>query len=111
MTDDSRAEQDINEVLTTLSEKNQEDLKRILNELLAEEERLSYRRRILHGRIDIVREELVTRMKGQAQSGELLRETQDIVDKLSEILAKEGTSGGGHRRVNPDMAGDEDVFD
>ena len=54
--------------------------------LLAEEQDISYRRRILHGKIDILRAELVSRLHRQVEEGESpLREVD--LGKLTEILA------------------------
>jgi hypothetical protein len=66
--------------LTTLSDV---DLKQLIQDLEREENEISYRRRILHGRIDILRAELVARLK-QRGEGELARLD---VDRLSEILS------------------------
>ena len=44
--------------LTSLSE---EELKNDLQEIVEEERALSYRRRVLHGKIDLIRAELVRR--------------------------------------------------
>ena len=43
-----------------------QELKQLIDELKQEEREVSYRRRILHGKIDILRAELVARLK---QSG------------------------------------------
>jgi len=59
-------------------------------EALQEEAEASYVRRLLHGRMDIVRAELVRRAHGA--SGRVL-------DKLAEILADEGLPNGPHRHV------------
>jgi transposase len=69
--------------LATLSDP---DLKKLIDELQREEQELSYRRRLLHGKIDILRAELVARLQRQVGAGESpLRELD--VDKLTEILA------------------------
>ncbi|TCJ16612.1 hypothetical protein E0L93_07660 [Rubrobacter taiwanensis] len=47
--------------LTLLGE---EELRDLLNELVEQERELSYRRRVLHGRIDLIRAELVRRGGG-----------------------------------------------
>jgi hypothetical protein len=52
-----------------------------------EEEEISYRRRLLHGRIDILRAELVDRIKRRHGGDETL--AVDI-DRLTEILAHKG---------------------
>jgi len=46
--------------LTTLSD---EDLKKLIDDLTAEEQEVSYRRRLLHGKIDILRAEVVSRLR------------------------------------------------
>ena len=52
----------------------------------AEEQEVSYRRRILHGQIDILRAELVNRLReGRPEGGTLIK--GDDVQRLSEILA------------------------
>ena len=63
-----------------------EELKGLIQELTAEEQEVSYRRRILHGKIDILRAELVNRLKTEREAGETLI-TGDDVDKLTDILA------------------------
>jgi hypothetical protein len=67
--------------LPTLSD---EDLKALIDDLTREEQEVSYRRRILHGKIDILRAELVTRL--QKTQGRSVLEQVDVA-ALSEILA------------------------
>ncbi len=67
--------------LATLSD---EDLKKLIDELTQEENDVSYRRRILHGKIDILRAELVARLK--ATEGKTVLETVDV-ESLTAILA------------------------
>jgi len=67
--------------LATLSDS---DLKALIDELTREEQDVSYRRRILHGKIDILRAELVARL--QKTQGRSVLEDVDV-DALSEILA------------------------
>lgn len=57
--------------LTTLSD---DDLSALIAERENEEDALSYRRRLLHGRIDILRVELVTRIRAQVEEGEITTE-------------------------------------
>ena len=66
--------------LATLSD---DDLKRLIDELTAEEQEISYRRRLLHGKIDILRAELVARL--QKTEGRSVLDQLDV-DKLTEIL-------------------------
>jgi hypothetical protein len=60
-----------------------EDLKKLIDELTKEEQEVSYRRRVLHGTIDILRAELVSRL--QQTEGRSVLDSVDV-DKLSEIL-------------------------
>ena len=63
-----------------------EELKKLIGELTAEEHEVSRQRRILHGRIDILRAELVLRLQQHHEAGESII-TADDVTRLSEILA------------------------
>lgn len=67
---------------------NDQELKDLITTLTEEERTLSYRRRMLHGKIDILRAELVTRLHAEHQDGEALIKGDDV-DKLSRILAGE----------------------
>ena len=63
--------------LATLSD---DDLKTLIEELTVEENEVSYRRRLLQGRIDILRAERTARLKGKGVS--------DVdVDRLTDILS------------------------
>jgi len=64
-------------------------LKELIQELMREESQLSYQRRILHGKIDILRAELVARLQRSVGSGRSPLAEIDV-DKLSEILAARG---------------------
>jgi hypothetical protein len=66
--------------LATLSD---EDLKKLIDELTREEQEVSYRRRLLHGNIDILRAELVARLK--ATQGRSVLDAVDV-DSLTDIL-------------------------
>ena len=63
-----------------------EELKKLIGELTAEEHEVSRQRRILHGKIDILRAELVLRLQRHHEAGESII-TADDVTRLSEILA------------------------
>jgi hypothetical protein len=76
------------EVYIDFSEKTDEELREILDELLKEEKKVSYQRRVLHGKIDILRAELVERKKRGLKEGKSIISDDDI-RKLSEILAGE----------------------
>jgi hypothetical protein len=63
--------------LATLSD---DDLKALIDELTVEENEVSFRRRLLQGRIDILRAERTARLKGKGVS--------DVdVEKLTDILS------------------------
>jgi hypothetical protein len=62
------------------------DLKELIDQLQREEQEVSYRRRLLHGKIDILRAELVARLQRQVGAGESPLSEVDV-DKLTEILA------------------------
>lgn len=63
-----------------------QDLKNLIAELTEEESQLSYQRRLLHGRIDILRAELVNRLRSDRETGDALI-TGDDVKQLSDILS------------------------
>ncbi|TML24339.1 MAG: hypothetical protein E6G32_03915 [Actinobacteria bacterium] len=66
--------------LATLSDDN---LKKLIDELTQEELEISYQRRLLHGKIDILRAELVARL--QKTQGRSVLDQLDV-DRLTEIL-------------------------
>jgi hypothetical protein len=76
------------EVYIDFKGKSDQELRAVLEELLREERRISYQRRVLHGKIDMLRAELVRRKKEGLRKGESLITEEDI-RKLSEILAGE----------------------
>jgi hypothetical protein len=72
------------EPLPDLGSLSDEQLKKLKDELEAEEREVSYRRRILHGKIDILRAELVSRL--QRSGGRSVLDEVDV-ERLTEILA------------------------
>jgi len=74
--------------LLNLEAKSNDELRSLLDELSAEEQRVSYRRRVLHGKIDILRSELVRRLKSAHQSGEDVIGGRDV-ERLIDILAND----------------------
>ncbi len=66
--------------LATLSDA---DLKQLIADLTREENEVSYQRRLLHGKIDILRAELVARL--QKTEGRSVLDQVDV-DHLTEIL-------------------------
>ena len=71
------------EPLPDFSTLSDEDLKHKIEELEQEERDVSFRRRILHGQIDILRAELQARLK-EAGPGSILDQVD--VDRLTQIL-------------------------
>jgi hypothetical protein len=69
------------------------ELKELIRELTDEETEISYKRRILHGKIDILRAELVNRMRKKHDGGEQLITGEDV-QQLTEILAGRSAAGG-----------------
>jgi RsiG-like len=63
-----------------------QELKDLIKELTAEETEVSYQRRILHGKIDILRAELVNRLRKKRESGEDVITGADV-KQLTDILA------------------------
>jgi len=76
------------EALLDLESKSNEELRELLDELYAEEQRVSYRRRVLHGKIDILRAELVRRMKSERESGDDVISGSDV-ERLIDILSND----------------------
>ena len=62
------------------------ELKQVIQELTEEEMEISYKRRILHGKIDILRAELVNRLRKKQGNGEEVISGDDL-QKLTDILA------------------------
>ena len=62
------------------------ELKDVIRELTEEETEISYKRRILHGKIDILRAELVNRLRKKHDGGEVLITGEDV-QRLTDILS------------------------
>jgi hypothetical protein len=76
------------EPLPDLASLSDDELKNLIDELTREEQEVSYRRRILHGKIDILRAELVVRL--QKSGGKSVLERVDV-DALTDILTGKAT--------------------
>jgi hypothetical protein len=72
------------EALPDLATLSDTELRELIRQLVQEEQEVSYRRRMLHGKIDILRAELVARL--QASGGKSVLDQVDV-DSLTEILA------------------------
>jgi hypothetical protein len=79
------------EPLPDLGSLSDEELKKLKDDLEKEEREVSYRRRILHGKIDILRAELVVRL--QRSGGRSVLDELDVA-RLSEILSGKSSPGG-----------------
>lgn len=76
------------DALIDLGDKSTEEIRELLEELYAEERNISYQRRVLHGRIDILRSELVRRLDSRRQAGEDVITGADV-NRLIDILARD----------------------
>jgi hypothetical protein len=63
-----------------------EELKELIDQLTDDEREVSYRRRLLHGKIDILRAELVNRLRAKREAGDVLITGEDV-QQLTDILA------------------------
>jgi hypothetical protein len=72
------------EPLPDLGSLSDADVKQLIQELTKEEQEVSYRRRLLHGKIDILRAELVARL--QSSGGRSVLDQVDV-ERLTDILA------------------------
>ena len=73
------------ETFPDVSSMGDKDLKELIDELMVEERELSYRRRLLHGKIDILRAELVNRLKAKREAGDVMITGKDV-QQLTDIL-------------------------
>ena len=71
------------ESLPDLATLTDDDLRTMIRDLEKEADDISFQRRVLHGRIDILRAELVARLREQVSAGEA--QLADV-GRLSEIL-------------------------
>jgi hypothetical protein len=71
--------------LPDLASLSDEQLRSLIADLKQEEDELSYKRRILHGKIDILRAELVARLQKSVEGGEGGLEAD--IERLTEILS------------------------
>lgn len=74
------------DALPDLATVSDTELRDLIRGLLKEEQEISYRRRLLHGKIDILRAELVSRLHKHVEEGESPLRDVDL-GKLTEILA------------------------
>ena len=74
------------------------ELKDVIRQLTDEETDISYKRRMLHGKIDILRAELVNRLRKKHEGAEVLITGEDV-QRLTDILAGRSAAEG-----DPDSA-------
>ncbi|HEX3734595.1 MAG TPA: hypothetical protein VHU86_05505 [Solirubrobacterales bacterium] len=67
------------------------ELKDLIDKLMEEENEISYKRRVLHGKIDILRAELVNRLRDKRERGDTMFSGDDV-SRLTEILAGKAQS-------------------
>jgi hypothetical protein len=72
------------EPLPDLASLSDPELKQLIDDLMKEEKEVSYRRRLLHGKIDILRAERNARLK--TTEGKSILDEVDV-ERLTEILA------------------------
>ena len=77
------------ELLPDFDTLSDEELKKLKDDLEAEEQELSYRRRVLHGKIDLLRAEYVARL--QSTGGRSVLDQVDVA-RLTEILTGKAAS-------------------
>jgi len=85
--------------IVDLVSRSDDELRALITQLEAEERDISRRRRILQGKLDILRAELVMRLQRAHSEGEAVIDVADV-DALSRILAG---------RVPETAAGDSDA--
>ena len=78
------------EPLPDLGSLSETELKSLIDDLENQEHEVSYQRRLLHGKIDILRAELVARL--QSSGGRSVLDELDV-DRLTEILAGKASPG------------------
>ena len=76
------------DILPDLGSLSDLELKQLKLDLEEQEHELSFQRRILHGKIDILRPELVARLK--ESGGRTVLDELDV-ERLTEILAKKSS--------------------
>jgi hypothetical protein len=84
------------EAFPDLGSLSDSELKELIDRLTEEEEKVSYRRRILHGKIDILRAELVNRLRKKREEGESVISGADV-QQLTDILMGKSVADGPER--------------
>jgi len=74
------------DALLDLADRSLDEIKELLDRYYEEEQRISYRRRVLHGKIDILRAEVVRRLKADREKSDSLV-SGDEISRLVDILS------------------------
>lgn len=77
------------DLLVNIQSYSDEELKRVAQTLEEEEREISKSRRLLHAKLDILRAEMVRRLRDKHRAGESLVGEGDV-EKLSAILSSRG---------------------
>ena len=77
------------ETFPDIGSMSNQELKDLIAELTEEEREISYRRPLLHGKIDILRAELVNRLRKKHAEGESVISGDDV-QQLTDILSGKG---------------------
>jgi hypothetical protein len=78
-------ETEYDETFPDIGSMSDQELKDLIGQLTDEERHVSYRRRVLHGKIDILRAELVNRLKVKREEGDAALTGADV-QQLTDIL-------------------------
>jgi hypothetical protein len=84
----------LEETFPDVGSMSNQELKELISQLTDDERQVSYQRRLLHGKIDILRAELVNRLKAKREGGDSLI-TGDDVQQLTDILLGQVSSPEG----------------
>jgi hypothetical protein len=76
---------DYEDTFPDIGSMSDQELKDLISQLTDDEREVSYRRRVLHGKIDILRAELVNRLKVKREEGDAALTGADL-QQLTDIL-------------------------
>jgi hypothetical protein len=74
------------ETVPDLGSLTDQELKQLISKWTEQERKISYERRLLHGKIDILRAELVNRLRKKHEQGEAVITGGDV-EQLTKILS------------------------
>jgi hypothetical protein len=83
------------ETFPDIGSMSDDELKSLITELTEEERQVSYKRRVLHGKIDILRAELVNRLKTKREAGDAAITGADVQQLTDILLGKAPTEPEG----------------